>query len=277
MIKTVLYLLYYILGKALEDNFVRRNPAKGVRTASNKPKNDRRVLTTEDQNTFFDCSSGTFYNNLFVVAVNTGLRPGELFALTWNDVDLQNRTISVTKTLVYQKYLDDDSKNFHLEPPKTKQSERLVPINSICAKALKRQYMQKNVVARNNPKETAFSDLLFTTKYNTPLNSVLYSGAIDKIVAEINLMRDSMDSFETFSGHTFRHTFATRCIESGINPKTLQSYLGHATIQMTMDLYVHSTNETKMKEITLLENELNRISSNVLREERMYDEESNKK
>ena len=57
---------------------------------------------------------------------------------------------------------------------------------------------------------------------------------------------------EKFSGHTFRHTFATRCIESGIQPKTLQKYLGHATLQMTMDLYVHVTEDFKREEIKKL-------------------------
>ncbi len=56
-----------------------------------------------------------------------------------------------------------------------------------------------------------------------------------------------------FSAHTFRHTFATRCIEAGILPKTVQKYLGHATLQMTMDLYVHVTEEFKKEEIKKLD------------------------
>lgn len=248
-----------MFNKALDDNFVRRNPAKGTRTASNKPKIERRVLTKEEQSLFFECASGTFYNNLFVVAVNTGLRPGELFALTSEDINFNDRTISVSKTLVYQKYLEEDSKNFHIEPPKTTQSNRKVPMNALCETALKRQFIQKKIISRKCPKHTEFPSVLFTTKYNTPLNSVLYSEAIDRIVEEINLMRDDMDKFEHFSGHTFRHTFATRCIESGVKPKTLQTYLGHSTLQMTMDLYVHITNDVKESEMLLLENELSKI------------------
>ena len=62
--------------RALEDDFVRKNPARGVRLAKNKP-NERFILSVEEQTEFFECSAGTFYDNLFVVAVNTGLRPGE--------------------------------------------------------------------------------------------------------------------------------------------------------------------------------------------------------
>ena len=61
--------------------------------------------------------------------------------------------------------------------------------------------------------------------------------AIKKVVDEVNLTRDYIDEIEVFSPHCFRHTFATRCFESCIQPKTVQAYLGHASLQMTMDLY----------------------------------------
>lgn len=96
--------------------------------------------------------------------------------------------------------------------------------------------------------EKMYCDLLFTTKYNTPLNSQIMADAISRIVKEMNLMRVPIDELETFSCHCFRHTFATRCFEAGIKPKTVQAYLGHATLQMTMDLYTsvlpkHMTDE----------------------------------
>lgn len=74
------------------------------------------------------------------------------------------------------------------------------------------------------------------------------------IICEINLQRDVTDLFPDFSAHTFRHTFATRCIEAGVMPKTLQKCLGHAALQMTMDLYVHITEDFKHQEIEKLDN-----------------------
>ena len=65
-----------------------------------------------------------------------------------------------------------------------------------------------------------------------------------------------MEQMERFSGHCFRHTFATRCFEAGIQPKTVQSYLGHATLQMTMDLYTAVLEKKKQDDIQLLENTL---------------------
>ena len=67
---------------------------------------------------------------------------------------------------------------------------------------------------------------------------------------------------ETFSCHCFRHTFATRCFEADIQPKTVQSYLGHASLQMTMDLYTSVLKEHKMSEMDKLGNVLAKISDN---------------
>lgn len=67
------------------------------------------------------------------------------------------------------------------------------------------------------------------------------------------ITKAGIELFPVFSAHTFRHTFATRCIEAGILPKTVQKYLGHATLQMTMDLYVHVTEEFKQKELEKLD------------------------
>ena len=169
------------------------------------------------------------------------MRIGELAGLKWSDIDWNKKVINVKRTLVYQKYDDDIQKEFHIEQPKTKTSKRSIPINKQCEMALKRQYVQKMVITSKAPKSKTprdeFKEFLFTTKFNTPLNSQTVCDSIKKIVDEINLTRDTLDEMETFSPHCFRYTFATRCFEAGIQPKTVQSYLGHATLQMTMDLY----------------------------------------
>lgn len=224
-----------MLERALEDELISRNPSKGVMLRSVK-QIKARALSIEEQMIFFEYCKDTFYENLFKVAVNTGLRPGELFALTTNDIDFENGFIDVNKTLVYQKYLTDNKKTFHIEPPKTKQSYRKVPINSVCKVYLERQLALKEKVAHDKPKES--NDFIFVTQFNTPINSVLYSTAIRSIIRKINSER-SGEEFPVFSGHTFRHTFATRCFESGIQPKVVQAYLGHASLKMTMDLYTH--------------------------------------
>lgn len=256
-------LLVDIFNKAMIDEFVRKNPAKGIQVRRDEAK-EIRVLSEEEQILFFDCCKGTFYDNFFITAVTTGMRIGERAALRWKDIDLNNKVIHVKRTLVYQKYEEDECKTFHFESPKTKTSIRDIPINRQCETALKKQYIQKNVITDKAPDEKKvekeFLDLLFTTKFNTPLNAQIISDAIDKIIKEINLMRDITNEMDTFSCHCFRHTFATRCFEAGIQPKTVQNYLGHATLQMTMDLYTHVLKEHQISEMDKLENNLDLIS-----------------
>lgn len=256
-------LLTDMFNKAIIDEFVKRNPAKGI-VIRREEINDVQVLSTEEQLDFFNCCKGTFYDNFFNVALQTGMRIGELAALRMSDIDWDNNVIHVTKTLVYQKYEDDSSKTFHFEEPKTKTSYRDIPINKLCEISLKKQFLQKRVVANKMPlskkNEKEFEDLLFTTKFNTPLNSQIICDAIKKIVDEINLIKDPLDEMQVFSCHCFRHTFATRCFEAGIQPKTVQAYLGHATLNMTMDLYTSVLPKHMSCEMEKLENELEKIN-----------------
>jgi len=244
-------LLFDMFNIAMENDYALKNPSKGVRLAKNKP-NDRFVLSEDQQVDFFECSAGTFYDNLFIVAINTGMRPGEICALKETDLDFNNHVIAVDKTLLYQKLDGDTKKEFHIGPPKTYSSVRMIPMNIACETALKKQIKLKKIISNAHKKTGQFADILFVTKFNNPICAQIYNEAIKRIVDEINLQRDTAELFPTFSAHTFRHTFATRCIESGIMPKTVQKYLGHATLQMTMDLYVHVTEDFKQSEIKKL-------------------------
>lgn len=248
-------LLLDLFNKAMIDDFINKNPVRGITIKRNEK--DIIVLSLEEQIAFFDCCKGTFYDNFFNVAVTSGMRIGEIAALRWEDIDMDKKIIHVNRTLVYQKYDNDNNKTFHFEEPKTKTSKRDIPINRQCEIALKKQYMQKNVICEKAPIEKKpdkqFEDLLFTTKFNTPLNSQIICDAIKKIVSEVNLTRSYTDELEAFSCHCFRHTFATRCFESGIQPKTVQSYLGHATLQMTMDLYTSVLSEHMSSEMEKLD------------------------
>lgn len=256
-------LLIDMFDRALEDDFVIKNPARGVRIPINKSRKSYRVLSKEEQHDFLEYSSGTFYYNLFLVAINTGLRPGELFALTEEDLDFKNKKIFVNKTLIYEKFDGDNQKEFHIGDPKTYSSIRTVPMNDICKNALIKQIMQHEIIINKikftptkQIRQKNFSNLLFTTKFGTPLNSELYCEAIDRIVCEMNIMRDNLEEIEKFSGHSFRHTFATRCFEAGIPAKTVQEYLGHATLAMTMDLYTSVMEEKKQEDMSLLESSI---------------------
>lgn len=239
-------MLLDIFDKALMDSYVNRNPVKGIRLLRDEKK-EIRVLTKEEQVEFFECAAGMFYFNLFVVAVETGLRPGELYTLMPKDIDLKKREISVNKTLVYQQFEGDSGKTYHSGPPKTKASNRKIPITARCQTALEKQMKQRKVIlGRHNAAPIkGFEDLLFLSTLGTPLNATTYGDAIARIVETINSMKDPLEQMEKFSGHCFRHTFATRCFEAGISPKTVQAYMGNATLQMTMNLYTHVTEKVQ--------------------------------
>lgn len=169
---------------------------------------------------------------------------------------MRANTISVTRTLLYQKLEGDTRKEFHVHPPKTASSVRTVRFSDRCAQALKSQFRKKSNVALRStsaPLE-GLEDLLFVTKFNTPLCSQIYCDAIARIVELINEGRSDIDQFEKFSGHCFRHTYATRCFEAEVDPKVVQEQLGHASLQMTMDLYTHLFQDKK-------EDELNKFTS----------------
>ena len=240
-------LLIDMLNRAMEDDYLVKNPAKGVRTRVTKDKDDINYLSKEDADDFFKYSVASFYDNAFHVHINTGLRPGELFGLYPSDINFEENYIDVCKTLVYAKFEGDEKKEFHLETPKTKTSYRKVPINSACREYLKDQLRIKDIVSVKHPNTDC--PYLFTSSINTPINAQMYIDAISAVVKSVNYRRGTLDVMDYFSGHTFRHTFATRCFEAGIPPKVVQKYLGHATLQMTMDLYTHVTEEKAQADI----------------------------
>lgn len=86
----------------------------------------------------------------------------------------------------------------------------------------------------------------------------------------INESRSTIDRFEPFSGHCFRHTYATRAFEAGVDPKVVQKQLGHATLKMTMDLYTHLFEDKKLEELTKLDAHSEDVftSSDILKEQR---------
>jgi len=247
---TVKRIMVDLFNRALDEQLVKLNPAKSCRCPNNKPDDDRRVLTNWEQEMFFEITSGTWYYNMFVVAVSTGLRAGEIFALTEDCIDFDKMEIDVRHTLSYSKYLDDERKTFHLEPPKHN-SYRKVPITSReCYDALKKQIKQKSLVSMKYKNvDTPFSDRLFVTKFNTPLCVQNYSDTINKFLLELNLMLDEVEQIQKFSSHTFRHTFATNCVNDDVSFKVLQKWMGHKSVELTMNLYSHVTDDTIEKEL----------------------------
>lgn len=99
-------------------------------------------------------------------------------------------------------------------------------------------------------KNVKFENLVFPSRSNNPLYE---TGIIRAIHITLTKMNEDGIHIEKLSPHTFRHTFATRAIEKGMNPKVLQQIMGHSTLQMTMDLYCHVFDEIVFDEMKKME------------------------
>ena len=131
---------------------------------------------------------------------------------------------------------------WRIGPPKTKKGYREIPMTEECAMLLKELKAKLDL---GRYVEDEFKEFVFINRKGTPTKNSTYDSNIAKLTKQAEI--------ENFSMHTLRHTFATRCIEAGMRPKTLQQILGHSSINITMNLYVHVTDEEKMKEIQKLE------------------------
>ena len=106
--------------------------------------------------------------------------------------------------------------------------------------------MQKQkIINKKYNTDIRFHDFVFLSKKGTPILNQSYDVILKRLCKKYNLPRISL--------HILRHTFATRCIEAGMQPKTLQKILGHSNISITMNLYVHVMEDQKQKEIKAIE------------------------
>ena len=243
-------LLVDILNRAVEADLLLKNPALGINPIiDGREKQEKRILSREEMDILLESSKGGMMYPIFVVALGTGMRVGEVLGLTWNCVDFQKRFISVEKTLTY---LPGDGKvaNYQFNKPKTPAGFRKIPMTQKVYDVLMIQKdRQATITAVYAPKE-GFEDLVFTSKTNYPLNAANIKSSINYIVNRINYdHKDDEFYFEHLTFHGLRHTFATNCIENGMAPKTLQKILGHNSLEMTMDLYCHVREETLVDEM----------------------------
>ncbi len=243
-------ILVDMLEKAIDADLLVKNVAKKINTkVSKEEKKERRVLTIKEAKLFLIAAETSFYYNLFIVALETGLRIGELMALTWSDVDFKKRMLHVRHTLCY--FFKERKYSFEWHDTKTRNGRRDIPLTRRAYDALKRQRAQKMQIELKGIKAPeGYEDLVFVTRNNKPTQQFLVQQGITACVRQI---QKEYPEFELFSPHCFRHTFATRAIENGMSPKTLQKILGHGSLQMTMDLYCHVTDDTLFEAMKLME------------------------
>ena len=232
-----------LFNKAVDSDLLIKNVAKQINTVVTKEsKKTQRVMTLEETKIFLEVSRGRFYFPLFVLALETGMRIGELAGLQWDDVDFEKKIIHVRHSLCC--FPKSGKQIFEMHEPKTTSGARDIPLTSKAFYALKEQYLKKqNMLNKGLFPLDGYENLVFVTRNNHPLTANIVTQAIKTIVKEIGIQYPDI-TFDKITPHTFRHTFATRYIEMGIQPKTVQKLLGHSKLEMTMNLYCHVTNDT---------------------------------
>ncbi len=227
--------LFNMLEFAKENEVILSNPCKkSVKSDMGKPSQKKEALTIDVQKKFIEYAKGQSYENQFRFILQTGLRTGELVGLKWEDIDFSKKAIRIQRSMEYRYSVGE----WRIGEPKSKAGYRTIPLTDEAIRILTEQ-KEKNKNIKKIQEE--WSDFIFLSRKGEPVKNSAYDTALFKICDKAKINR--------FSMHVLRHTFATRCIEGGMMPKTLQKILGHSNIGITMNLYVHITEDEKQKEI----------------------------
>ena len=226
---------------AVDNDIILKNPvSKSViipSDFSDKDKDERHLLVSDEELAcFFDIAKDTNYYLPCKLVLETGLRAGELIGLTWDEIDFEDECIHIRHTLQY-----DKSKGWYFITPKSKQGTRDIYMTNECKRILE---MAHNRSKDRKAKKKCFSQLVFLSIHGMPIRTNTYDIAIANICRKAEI--------PAFSLHSLRHTFASKCVESGVSPKVLQMIMGHSDISTTMNIYVHITDETKRAEMDKL-------------------------
>lgn len=259
-IRDALAVLKLMLDSSVSNFIIEVNPCLGIIVPSYAEiKEERRVLSSIEQKTLLNITDKTFYKEVYRFMLCTGVRVGELGALQWRDIDFKEGFIIVKHTLRCQ--YQNGTKIMELTTPKTKNSYRKIPFFNDTKQLLldqkeKQEELKKQLKDRWRGE---IEDLVFTTSMGSPVTRYVLESDMRQITKEIqmaelyNAMSEGRDTieFQSIHPHCLRHTFATRCFEKGMTPKTVQQIMGHANINMTMS-YTHVLDD-------ILKNEANNI------------------
>lgn len=213
---------------ALSLELIPKNPTQNIKLPKSKEK-EVLALTREEQKILEKYCLNSIKNNYLgiIICLYTGIRLGELLALTWDDIDFEKKYLYIKKTSYTMK---QNNKNvIVIDTPKTKKSNRLIPIPS------------KLIQLLTIYKTKSTSKYIIHTYKNEMVEIRSYQRTFESILNKCNIRH--------YNFHCLRHTFTTRALELGIDIKTLSEILGHTNVAITLNRYAHSLLEYKIQEM----------------------------
>lgn len=208
-------------------------------------------FSVDDQLKFIESIQSDEDEMLYIAALDSGLRQGELFTLTWKDIDFDNRLIKVDKAFKIVKNIDTGKYEEVLQPPKTGYGVRTVPIRDHLVNKLKKHEVQQKILRVKMGNMYHDNKLVFSNIYGGYLDSSNVRKRLKKLLKRIGLQDRAF--------HDLRHTYATRLFELGEEPKTVQKLLGHSSVSITLDTYTHVLDSLKKKAVSKLDSLYNPV------------------
>ena len=206
-----------------------------------------KVLSSDQQKLFIEAIKGHNLEVLFLVALSTGLRLGEILGLKWSDIDFDTCTLTVNRTLQRVTQIDRngnrESKVIE-QLPKTKNSIRTIPIPKNILIKLKDYKVEQSKNRLKLGDLYSNNDYVFCDKLGYPIDDKRPARNLKSILTKLDI--------EPIKFHGLRHTYATRLFESNVPPKTVQVLMGHYDISITMDVYTKVMPEKKLEAVEKL-------------------------
>lgn len=257
-IKVIHDMLYPTLEMAVADDIIRKNPAKGVLGDYGREPVEKNALTISQQKKIMGfVQAHSVYNAyypMFVVMLGTGVRCGELIGLTWEDIDTREKTVCIDHQLTYKNH--GDGCKFHVSTPKTNAGIRTIPMTHAVCTAFEEQRKLNFMLGKDRGIEVdGLKGFIFTAKTGRPLmpsavNNILYNvvNAYNKEeVSKAKKEHRKAELFPNISAHIMRHTACTRMAENGVDIKVLQYIMGHSDLKVTMQVYNHITDMSRVE------------------------------
>lgn len=238
-----------VLHEAVRQDIIKKCCASLVRLPKVEYNSDFAVLSLKEQKEFINGIQKHKFKCLFLTALGSGLREGELLALKWSDLDLNEGTISVTKSIKRVPIIaPDGSRTYKLieQQPKTKNSVRTVPLPNNLINELAEYKIQQNTLKIKNRNIYNDMNYVFADDYGNPLESKRPNRNFQSILKSIGIT--------PIKFHSLRHTYATRLFEQNVPIKTVQKLMGHKDSNTTLDIYTHVMPEEKLKAVDKINN-----------------------